>query len=160
MSLMPGATWGYRAEITNDGTNSGNHDYRVTPGAGKDIQILYGSVRNADTTARTGRIDILSPDADVFGVLLGEFDAGVSITADQGMGYPYAQPFNAGGGPSAAGQPYMLAGTMDLRFLLQSVATLQNSFFTIVARIRAAVPTVVLTSPAGATETVDMNRVF
>ena len=42
------ATWVYHADVTNDGTNSGNHLYVVQPGAGNEMELLYGSLANDD----------------------------------------------------------------------------------------------------------------
>lgn len=46
--------------FTNDGANSGNHSVLVQPAAGCPMEVLYASVKNQDTSARTCTIRVMS----------------------------------------------------------------------------------------------------
>lgn len=154
-----GATWVFRVTITNDGANSGTHEVDITPGARNDMWLLYGSIRNGDASTRTAQIVIEDDSANILASLIPGFANGVALTANDS--FPW--PTNDETGASAANvihQPLMLAGAMNLHNQLTSVAVSQDSSVSVVARIRGALPTITITSPTGATETVDTNRIF
>lgn len=149
-----GAVWVYHANITNNGSNSGNHVYAVSPGVGNEMELLYGSIRNLDAAARTANVEI-DDGTNIFVSLV----TAVSISASARTSFPGASSV-ASSSPVAAGSRIILAGGMRLNATLAAVAVSQDSRFGIACRIRGGVPTVTLTSPADAVEVVDINRVF
>lgn len=151
-----GATWVYHATVTNDGTNSGTHEYDVIPGAGNELEILYGLVFNGDTSART--IVARIQDADGGNFLAFIVPSG-SIAAAGRISFPVNDP-HAANSAANAGARFLLSGTMSLNAQVQSIAVNQDSEFGIACRIRGGLPSVVFTSPTGATETVNTNQVF
>lgn len=150
---MDWATWVYAADVTNDGSNSGTHKYDTTPGAGNVMEILYGQLRNNDTSTRTGFARVQDPS----GVLeLGRLAASLAITAASHMPFPVTDELVVGG--SSLGR-WIVSGTLILSTELLSVATSQDSAFHIACLISGGLPTVTITSPTGATETVNLNQV-
>ncbi len=156
--IWQGALWVFHANITNDGSNSGNHVYAVSQSPGSEMEILYGKLANDDTSNRTGSINL--DDGTNFLAALLEDQAGLTINAGFDASFPHVdQP--AATGASASPSRILLAGGMRLVATLFSVAVVQDSAFGVVARIRyPPLPTVTLTSPTDATEVVDTNLVF
>lgn len=150
-----GATWVYHATVTNDGATSGNHVYVVSPGVGQEMEVLYGRLFNGDGSARTAFANTRNAGGDVLTTYLATISLGV-----QGH-YPFPQiDESTTGGSSLGPTRKILSGTMDITFNVNSIAINQDTAFSIVARIRGGLPTVTITSPAGATETVDENRTY
>lgn len=148
-----GRTWTYAADVTNDVTNSGTHEYDTVPGAGNEMEVLYGLLKNDDTSARTGFARIRDT-TEAFE--LGRVTPSFSITAGQHLPFPVVD--EAGSAGASRGR-WIITGTMQLNVELLSVAVSQDSAFHLVARIRGGLPTVTITSPTGATETVSLNAV-
>lgn len=150
-----GATWVYYANITNDGSNSGSHIYVVVPGAGNEMEVLYGEVDNDDTSTRS----VFGTIEDDSGNLLYRIipDA-MAATAGTAISFPVTDEVGADAG--GASRRLFVSGTMALRFTVGAVAVSQDTAFAIVCRIRGSVPTVTLISPTNAVEVVDTNRVF
>lgn len=150
-SYWDGATWVYRATITNDGSNSGNHIYNISPGEGNEMEFLYGTVLNGDTATRTIHIEIDDGSDD---------QVMVNYTISTAAGIR-AHVF-----PTVANENrpnmtrYILSGPMRLRLSVLALATSENSEIGIACRIRGNVPTVTLTSPTDAVEVVSTNRVM
>lgn len=153
-----GGLWVYHADIVNDGSNSGNHTYSIAQAAGDEMEVLYGIFLNGDTSNRTLQA-LIDDGANTLAALLGDI-GGFTLNAGASQGFPVADPRASAGGGSSGGIRYIVAGAMRLRFVLGSVAVSQDSALGIVCRIRGAIPTVTLTSPADAVETVNTNRVF
>jgi hypothetical protein len=151
-----GATWVYRANIVNDGVNAGNHVYLVSPGAGNEMEILYGSLLNGDATNRSALARIEDDEGNILAEILLAFTLNAGIRAS----FPAVDEAAATGMGLAAGSRLILSGAMQARFQISSVAVSEDTAFAIVCRIRGARPTVTLTSPTGATETVDKDQVF
>lgn len=146
-----GATWVYQADITNDGSNSGNHDYSLTQGEGDEMEVLYGNVLNGDVASRTVTLEVRDPSGEVlYRMELVSVGAGVYTNFPHGDAAPAT---------AAQAKRLILSGPMILFARVASVATSQDSAFGIVARIRGGVPTVTLASPTDAVEVVNTNRV-
>lgn len=149
-----GAVWVYRATITNDGSNSGTHEYDIVPGAGNELEVLYAQLFNGDATGRNGGMNIKDADG---GKSIGEI-RNASISATDTLALPNrSSGSNADGG---VGQRIIVAGTMSLVLSVASLAVLKESRLGIACRIRGGLPTVTLTSPTDATEAIQTNRVF
>ncbi len=150
-----GATWVFNADITNDGSNSGTHEYDVSPGAGNEMEILYGMLRNDDAAGRVTRVVITDATTNREIANLAQKDQ--TLAAGAPVSFP-----NAGGAVThvAAGSRLILSGGLTLHAQVAAVAVSQDTEFSIVARIRGGVPTVVLTSPTDAVETVNLNMVL
>lgn len=146
-----GANWVFEADITNDGSNSGNHVYTITVGAGNELEILYGNILNGDTSARTASAVIDD------GSTTTAFMESLSLGAGAQAGFPHA---NAAGTIETGPTRFIVAGTMRIVVTVASVATSQDTALAIACRIRGGIPTVVLTSPTDAVEVVNTNRVF
>lgn len=153
-----GALWVYHADIVNDGSNSGNHIYLMTVGAGNELEVLYGSILNGDASNRVAFVRI-DDGAELIAPLLGDLE-GITLNSGQSHGFPYAPAEASGGAAAGAGARYLMAGAMRLRAQVTAIAVSQDSAFGIACRIRGEIPTVVLTSPTDAVETVNTNRVF
>ncbi len=151
-----GATWIYRATITNDGTNSGTHTYSVVPGAGNEFELVAGVLFNGDTTGRVVTGMIAAPAGDVLNRLIERND---SLGAGAEQGFPSA-PIVGDNAPGAAGPRYIVAGTMILRCSVAAVAINQDTAFGVTIRFRGATPVPALTSPTDAVEVVVINQVL
>ncbi len=150
-----GALWIYQANITNDGSNSGSHIYDVVPGAGNEFEVLYGRLSNDDTAGRNGSVTIEGEASLPVSTLLRR----ASIGANTHRNFPVAAA-PADLSEASAGTRFIVAGTMTITAILEAVAVSQDSAFAIVCRIRGRLPTVTLTSPTDAVETIDTNQVF
>ncbi len=153
-----GALWVFHADIVNDVTNSGPHTYSIVPGAGNEMELLYGTFLNGDTSNRTFQA-VIDDGANSLGTFVGD-PGGITLNLGESHGFPVAEARLAAGTGTAAGQRFIIAGTMRLRFILQAVSVNQDSALGFVCRIRGGLPTVTLTSPTDAAETVNTNQVF
>lgn len=151
-----GALWVYHADITNDGSNSGNHQYVVTPGAGNEMRVLYGTLANDDTSTRASEVWI----RDAGGRLIARLRGRGNAVAGDDRSFPLSNVSGSLDESSIGGSEIVVAGAMDIIAVVESVATSQDTAFAIVCRIRGGIPTVVLTSPTDAVETVNTNRTF
>lgn len=157
-SVWPGGrTWVYEADITNDGINSGNHQYLVVPGAGNELEILYGHLGNLDSAGRTSNVIVRDDDAKQLGYLIPN---NAVIANAVFVPFPTIDEINVSASGAGQSNRWMLSGTMDLLVLVASVAVSQDTRFAIVGRIRGGIPTVTLTSPTDAVEVVNKNQVF
>lgn len=146
-----GALWVYQATITSDGADAGDHIYTLTVGAGNELEVLYGTILNGDTSARNVRVDI-----DDGANRLGQLLFAVAANAAAYQSFPVAPVEAAGGNVSGAGARYIVAGAMRIVATVFAVAVNQDSAFSIVCRIRGGVPTVAETMSAG-TPTILIN---
>lgn len=153
MSSSDWAIWAYHADIVNDGTNSGNHVYAIVAGPGNELEVIGVALLNGDATDRQGTLEFEDEEPDRLGRAFSRTHSAGTI-----VGFPYAEDdFGSG---LAAGPPYSIAGVMALRWTLASVAVSQDSALGIWGRIREGLPTVTLTSPTDAVETVNKNQVY
>ncbi len=145
-----GALWVYQADITSDAMDAGDHIYTVVPGAGNELEVLYGSLFNGDTSSRAANIQAndgtnlikhLGNESLGAGTFLPIFSVGPSNTADTIL---------------AMGR-LILAGTLQLVAQVSAVAVNQDTAFALVCRIRGAIPTVTEAMSAG-TPVVSINR--
>ncbi len=152
-----GATWVFHADITNDGTNSGDHVYAVVPGGGNEMEILYGRVLNGDTSSRTIIVEIGSDSTP--SEILALMVPTTSITAGSTIPFPTTDEFSNSSAVQGVSR-WLIAGTMALFVQVAAVAINQDTAFSVVGRVRGGVPTATLTSPTDAVETVNVNQVF
>lgn len=150
-----GALWIYQADITNDGINSGNHIYELIPGDGNELQILYGAIFNGDGVARNAQLDILSGSG---GETIFEMMENPAIAASGYETFPKNSTVTESNAPT--GGRVIIAGNMGFKAQLASVATSNDSAFSIGCRIRGGVPSVTLTSPTDAVEVVNISQVY
>ncbi len=149
-----GALWVYHADITNDAMDAATQSYEIVPGAGNELEVLYGSLFNGDTTDRQATLRF-EDDAD--NVLARAWSR--TLTAASAGQFPYAEDdFTTG---VAAGGRYILSGTMVLHAEVAAVAVLQDSALGLVCRIRGGVPTVTEAASAGVPViSINTERVF
>lgn len=152
-----GALWVYHADITNNGSNSGNHTYAVVPGAGNEMEVLYGLILNGDASNRTAGVLIKDgAGGNIISRILSSFTLNAGIS----HAYPVADERSATGAGINAGARIIIGGTIELSATFASIAVSQDTAFAIVCRIRGGLPTVTLTSPTDAVEVVNTNQVF
>lgn len=149
-----GATWTFRATITNDGANSGNHIYDFSPGARSEFEVLYGSIFNGDAAGRGAQVRILNPDDDIVGDMVPN-----TFTLATGARMPFPATDEIADNAGVSTRRWIITGNMAVSVRVNSVAVSQDSAVGITVRIRGAIPTVTLTSPTGATETVTESGV-
>lgn len=149
-----GAVWVYHADIVNDGSNSGNHIYSIVPGGGNEMEILYGQLVNGDTSARVATIMIDDGANQITRFLA------LTLGAGGVHGFPISNVVTAAGAGSGPYVRLIVAGSMRLRANVDAIAVSENTGLAIACRIRGGIPTVTLTSPTDAVETVNMNQVF
>ncbi len=152
-----GGTWVTHIKILNDGSNSGAHVYEISPGAGAEMEILYGSITNNDAAGRI--VDGVVEDASGGNILALVSEAAKSLGATTLMAIPQHPGGGAVADPSLFPR-FILSGTMNLKVTVAAVAVSKDTQFALVARIRGALPGISLTSPTGATETINTNRAF
>lgn len=148
------AVWHYRATITNDGANSGNHVYNFSPGGGNMMILLGANLHNGDLSARNAQA--LLRDNDNNPIRRPLFLGSVAAGAERQI--PTSELSSDDG--SASDPPgEVIAGWEDLNVSVDSLAVNENTDLAIQFLISAAPPTVTLTSPTGATESETENRV-
>lgn len=152
-----GALYVFQADIVNNGANSGNHIYAVTSGVGSEMELLYGNVFNGDGSNRT----ITGVIQDDGGEDLGfPIPSGHTLNAGNNYSFPATDAPAATHTAFSAGVRPIFGGGMLLRVQVSSIAVSQDTEFALVLRIRGAIPTVTMTSPTGATETINTNKVM
>lgn len=148
------AVWDYRATILNDGVNSGNHAYVFTAGAGNICILVGGKVLNGDPASRAGNVRLRNGDDDrIRDVLRNQ-----TIAGDKERDFPTSEL--AGDDNSASVPPeVIISGVEDLIVNVSSIAVSEDSAVSLQMLVSGGPPTVVLTSPTGATETETENRI-
>ncbi len=151
-----GALWVYHASITNDAMDVATHTYTITVGAGNELEILFGSVLQGDTSNRAVTVEI-TDGTNRLAVLIGS-----TVNAGVRAAFPTATPFIAAGPILiSAGTRIILGGAMELVVTIGAVAVSQDSALGLVCRIRGAVPTVVEAASAGTPViSIDTEQVF
>lgn len=152
---QPWVTWVYVATITNDGSNSGNHEYEITPGVGGEVKEPYGSLLNGDGSARSSFAYVRDDDDTNIAHIT---PPTLSITAAQTLPFPVID--EVASNAASFFSRLMTSGLMKFYFALTSIAVSQDTALRISCRIRGAIPTVTLTSPTDAVEVVVKNQVF
>lgn len=147
-----GALWVYHADITNDGSNSGNHVYSVSQAVGSEMEVIGGRVLNGDASSRT--LDVYIDDGT---------NQIMPLITTKALGAGDEIPLLSRGGSDIT--PFfnrvLLSGTMRLIVNIAALAVNKDTAVGIICRIRyPPLPTVTLTSPTNAVETVNTNLVF
>ncbi len=132
-----GATWVYHSIVANDDQGASTITWLIVPGAGNEMEILYGQLANLDTAGRAVSIAI---ETDAAGEELTRLVV-VTLNAGAAVSFPAAN-VQAAGGSAAAPTRFILSGNMRLIATVASVALSQDAEFGLVCRIRGGVPTV------------------
>ena len=133
-----GALWVYHSQIAHEGgQGAGDITWLVVPGAGNELEILYGHLHNTDTSTRvaSGIIETDTAGEEVTPL----FSDSLGAAARQVFFVPSRTTATE---ESAGGPRYIVAGTMRLLFTMAAVADGQESIMGIACRIRGGVPTV------------------
>ncbi len=151
-----GALWVYQADITNGAGGAGVHTYTVSLAVGSEYEILYGQIFNGDT------VGVLMTVTIDDGTASQELAQLLSVTADANTrhSFPHSDVAAAAGTHLSAGSRIILAGGLRLRAATASVAASQNTAFSLVCRIRGAVPTVVEVGASTPTININTEQVF
>ncbi len=152
-SVWPGgATWVLAADIVNDGSNSGDHAYAISPGAGAEVYILDGFIINEDAAGRNVTVRV----TDGTNIVGGSIPEAQSLGAGTRMPiYPNISSLSVGG----HGQMH-LSGVMVCEVRIASIAVSQDTTVGLVCKIRGREPTLSLASPTDATETISTAGVL
>ena len=145
--------WVYEATILNDGAASGDHTYLMSQAAGDVTRLLYGAVRNADTSARTLDVDVFVASTRAVPALIEAYSLAAGGTAV----FPRKSTTSL---EMVADAPVPIPSNASLRAILAAVAISQDSAILLVCEIQGQKPTVALTYPLGATPTVATNEVY
>lgn len=148
------AVWHYRATIVNDGANSGSHTYDISPGAGNVGILLGGQFLNGDAAGRTCQVFARDTDDNRFRSLL----PNTTVAAGARREFPTSEA-TGDNNPATGGSPVMIAGTESVFVSVLAVAVSQDSEMSVQFLVSAGPPSVTLTSPTGATETVTEDRI-
>lgn len=151
-----GGTWVYQAQITNGAGGGGAVSIVVTPGAGNEMEILYGSLTNGDGTGRSAVIKIRDDGDNDLAHLI---NVGYSLGAASTICIPLFDQATDGA-HAGSGTRLILSGGMDLIMQLSSVAASQDGVFSLVARIRGDIPTVTETGQSTPTITINTEKVL
>lgn len=153
-----GATWVYQSDIANGAGGAGVQSVTVVPGAGNELEFLYGSIVNAAGANEEFEAKITDDD-DNFIVTI----AKDKVVADtNAMNYPAAPGGgNSGDDPfgSAAGR-YIVSGTMKLVFITTSISASQNCQFAMTCRVRGGAPTATESGASTPVITINKEQVF
>ncbi len=115
------------------------------------MRIMDGELFNGDTSGRSATIEKRTDGADRMTTI---------HNATLGAGAVFSLlPTVASAAVPFFSQGIFLAGGMDLRLTLAAVAVSEDSRLGITARIDGGIPSVTLTSPTDATETVNEDKV-
>lgn len=144
--------WHYRATIVNDAGTSGTHSYVASPGAGSVVILLGGQLLNGDTVSRNAQVTLRDTDNETLRRILPT----VSVAAAARRDFPTTES-TADGGASANG--IIVSGTEDFLVSIISLAASENTELSLQGLVYGASPTVTITSPANAVETVTEDRI-
>ncbi len=148
-----GALFIYHADILNGAGGSGTTSYTVVPGAGNELEILYGHIFNGDTVGRGSKVEI-SSGANFLASLLDD-QTGIALDPGAAQSYPHSDEVAAGGGSTVGGVRLFLAGTMDLEGAILAVGSSDDTRFAMVARLRGGMP--IITEAGISTPTININ---
>ncbi len=148
-----GALFVYHADITNGAGGSGTNSYTIVPGAGNELEILYGHIFNGDTVAR-GTSLLISSGANLITTLLDDAP-GLAINPGAVQSYPHNDEVNVDGGSTVGGVRLFLAGTMDFEGKLLAVGSSDDTRFAMAARLRGGMP--IITEAGISTPTININ---
>ncbi len=149
------AVWQYRATITNDGINSGDHDYVISPGVPNIMVLLGGEVLNGDTSGRA--ISILQRNVDDSNIRAILPSTTVAAAADRQ--FPTSES-SADNGIASVPPDIVLVGSQNIIVRVASVAVSENTALSVHFLIwGGATPTVTLVSPTDASEVETENRI-
>ncbi len=152
------ATWLYHATVKNDGITLGNHEYDVTCGVGSRFEFGWGTLSNRDLSNAHNWFVIIQDalDCDQVGTMatFTSITAGVRGVFPDRLSYAAAVRDQMGYG----GTPLEISGGTFLHAEIQSLPINEDTEFSMNVRVRGAKPTVAITSPAGADETVNFDR--
>ncbi len=136
-----GALWVYHADITNDAMDAATQSYTIVPGVGNEMELLYGTVLNGDTSARNALVEISDGANRILRI------ASFSLGAATNMPLPFKGADNAD--EVGSWTRFILAGTMQLEVSVAAVAVSQDSALGLCARIRGSLPLVTEAASAG-----------
>ena len=139
-----GSLYVYQATII--GSAAASHRYDIEPGEGNEFQMLWGTLFNGDTTARSPSSLIYSDDT--FSFVLTRFLNTSTIGAGSYRNFPADASYGSDAGQSAASR-ILMAGKMVLRVQLSSVAISQDSALAFACRLRGDPPTVTRSVTSG-----------
>lgn len=145
-----GRMWVYHVTIENDSDGSGTITSEIVPGAGSEMEVLYGSITNGDVAGRPGRVEIEDDDDNLIARILTETVGAAGVISFPGADAPAA---NSG---VSAGAPILVVGDMVFIMRMESVAVSQDVTFAVVARIRGGPPTATETAQ-GTTPVITIN---
>lgn len=138
-----GGTWVYHASITNDAMDAATQTYTIVPGAGNEMEILYGQIFNGDTVARSIVVSIEDNGNELARLIA------LAAAAASFHSFPASDDPAVASTDLSAGSRLIVSGTMQFVGLVASVAVSQDSLFAVVARIRGGLPTVTEGASAG-----------
>ena len=145
-----GRTWVYQSDITNGAGGGGNASVTVVPGAGNELEILYGSIFNGDTTSRGCRGYITDDDSNILTYILNG-----TIGAGDYLMFPNTLDL-ADNVANTMTTRHILSGTMELVLVVLSLGAADDAAFGLVCRLRGGMPTV--TEAGAATPTININK--
>jgi len=161
-SWPAGATWVFQGSVAEDAT-AGTHvcTLTVTPGAGNEMQVLYGRILEGNTATAQLPIARITDGTN----LLADFINGiVDTSANIGRSFPslVAPANNANQFVGTVMQSnLMVSGTQVLLLQVSTAAVSVTQTFAVVARIKGEKPTAVLNDTIGtSTNTVNTNHTF
>ncbi len=146
-----GALWVYHADITRDGSTSGTDTIDIVPGAGNEMEVLYGMISHDDGTGRQVRAAISTDNVAERITYLAN-----GVVTSSFMDFPQEGASGNESGPSRK----VVAGPMTLRLTIESLAVGKKAIYAVVCRIRGAVPTVTVTKPADSVLVTNKNAVM
>jgi len=156
-SWPAGATWLYRSNVANDAAGASDITWLVVPGEGSELIVIAASIQNLDTVARTLSIVL---ETDTAGETIAPLVASVSTAASATRVWPVATVIGDNGAISGSGMPLIVSGPMRILATASAIALSQDAEFTILARIKGAVPTVTTTGGGTEVVTIRIERVL
>lgn len=149
-----GVSWLFNGTIVNAAGASGTHTYRFNPGEDNEFEILYGTLRNGDTSSRSSfnSIQSLLPVNRIVADLTPRSFA----VAAAGFMPIMANDEVANNGGHRMQRPIVSGSNMVLDIALASVAANQDTAVTVMLRVRGDAPTVTMTGGADAATDIEI----
>lgn len=148
-----GGTFVYHGTIENGGGGGGSVNWKLSPGVGNELELLYGLITNGDTVSRSTQGRLRNDGGDTL----------VDILENSSQSAATSRSIIDALGAVARvgdGRRLIVSGDMDIFLNASSLAAGQDATIALVCRFRGGVPTVTEVGNSTPVITVNTEKVY